>query len=651
MCGFLGWYRQQAAPWTERERERQQRALAAIAHRGPDDSSEHLAPTGWMGFRRLSILDLSTAARQPMAFDGGRHHLTFNGEIYNFRELRRDAALSSHSSTGDTAVLGELLRRQPPSQVLPQLRGMFAFAWWDSENQELFAARDRFGIKPLYYHLAADGQLLLGSELRALQTLIGGQPEISPPALAQFFRWGAVQAPHTVLRGIQCLPPGHHLRWKKGHLTIERWFTPDWPSAHQWITDPNDQREQVRQTVLGSIQAHLVADVPVGVFLSGGLDSTLVTAAMRHLGQDQIKAFSVGFEADAGVPDESDTAERTARHYSCDFFRARVTADTLFDQIDGFLDQLDQPTGDGLNTWLVSAVASAEVKVCLSGVGADEWFAGYRYLRLASLAQQSVVTRSGLQPTLQKGLLSADRRLPSTVRGHKLWKAIFYGLGGAGARPYQWQSHARSLYPAADLAVLLNLSAETFSHLTLATSERQDLEQRLTRPRSTEWLSDMLLAETETYLANTLLRDADAVSMAHSLELRVPLVDPEVFDLAGCLPPQTKLNASGGKVILRETFKDLLPEWIYDDRQKKTFTLPLMKWLRQPRWRQRIEDTLSSSACRTRGWIEPKQAARLIHQFYASDNITTSGWQECQIVWLMFVLESWALRHFPTAHA
>lgn len=645
MCGFLGWFRPQAVPWSEAERMLQQRALTAIHHRGPDDASEHVAPNCWMGFRRLSILDLSTAARQPMAFQRDRYHLTFNGEIYNYRELRGQTPQPDLPSSGDTVVVGALLSRQPLAQVLPQLRGMFALAWWDAERNELVAARDRFGIKPLYYHQASDGSLILGSELRAMQILVGGEPSISRQALAQYFRWGAVQAPHTLLPTIHCLPPGHSLQWKNGQLTIQRWFTANWPDSHAWITNPQEQNRQVRETILGSIEAHLVADVPVGVFLSGGLDSSLVAAAMRHLGQRHIKAFSVGYETDAGVPDESDTAERTARHLGCEFFRARVTADTLHDQIDGYLDQLDQPTGDGLNTWLVSACAAAEVKVALSGVGSDEWFAGYRYLRLAALAAKSPVPSSGVQPRFQTALLGLDRRLPSAIRGHKAWKALLYGLGGAGRQPFDWHSHARSLYPSAVLASLLGVSTATFADLTCNTPERVELDQRLAQTHPSDWLATMLLAETETYLANTLLRDADAVSMAHSLELRVPLVDSEVFDLAGRLPPNCKLNARGGKVILREPFKDLLPEWIYDDRQKKTFTLPLMKWLRQPRWRQRIQDTLNSTTCRNRGWVEPKIAAKLVERFYSSNNTSTTGWQECQIVWLLFVLESWALRH------
>jgi len=651
MCGFLGEFRQQPAAWTETEHGTQQRALAAMRHRGPDDGSEHIEPGCWMGFRRLSILDLSLAGRQPMAFEYGRYHLTFNGEIYNYQDLRRTATSSAQISSGDTAVLGDLLQRLPLRQVLPQLRGMFAFAWWDSSQRDLIAARDRFGIKPLFYRHDTDGTLWLSSELRALQQLCGGGSEVSRQALAQYFRWGAIQSPATLLEGIRCLPPGHCLHWKDGKLTIERWFTPTWPNAAQFVNDPVEQRQRVRQTVLDSVQAHLVADVKVGVFLSAGLDSSLVTAAMRHLGQEQIKTFSVGYESDAGVPDESDTAERTARHLGCEFFRSRVTANSLFEQIDSYLEQLDQPTGDGLNTWLVSTVAAKEVKVALSGVGADEWFAGYRYLRLAKLAHQSPLSRSGWQPAFQKALLSIDRRWPSSVRGHKLWKALLYSLGGAGATPFQWQTHARSLFPAPDLAALLGTSEATFHQHTLATAERRDLEQRLHQAHHGDWLTEMLLAETETYLANTLLRDADGVSMAHSLELRVPLVDPQVFDLAGCLPPASKLKAGSGKAILRESFQDLLPEWIFEDRQKKTFTLPLIKWLRQPHWRQRIEDTLSSSSCRARGWVEPNLAAKWMQRFYSSNNISTTGWQECQLIWLMFVLESWAQRHIvgPTA--
>ena len=280
MCGFIGWFQAKGHVETERRR-RLTAALKAITHRGPDDVLETSGGDWWMGFRRLSILDLSEAGRQPMRFEGTRYQLTFNGEIYNYRELR-EATMQGVKlpSTGDTAVLGTLLVHNAVEDVLPELRGMFAFAWWDTQTRSLVAARDQFGIKPLYYALRRDGTLALGSELRALKDLLRGEVSVSRNALAQYIRWGSVVAPDTIFEGIHCLPPGHLLKWHDGRLEVTRWFTPEWPAKEVWLKG-KAARNAVRETISESVKTHLVSDVPVGVFLSGGLDSTLMAAPMK----------------------------------------------------------------------------------------------------------------------------------------------------------------------------------------------------------------------------------------------------------------------------------------------------------------------------------------------------------------------------------
>ncbi len=609
MCGFLGWFRSPSASWREEERARQSRALARIVHRGPDDGSELLGDAWWMGFRRLSILDLSDHGRQPMRFGGGRYTLTFNGEIYNFRELRETLGSEVQlGSTGDTAVLGTLLERDGVEKTLPRLRGMFAIAWRDEADGSVVVARDQFGIKPMFYRQCADGGLIYGSELRAVRDL-SGDAALNPAALADFMRWGAVQAPETIYQGIRCLPPGHSLRWHNGRIELRRWFEPKWPARSGKAVS----KEEVRDAVIDSVRAHLVADVPVGVFLSGGLDSTMMVACMRAAGQGSIKAFSIGYEENAGVPDESDAARRSADFFGCEFVRERLTAESLESKLDAYFDAMDQPTGDALNTWLVSGVAAREVKVAISGLGADEWWAGYNYHRLIALAQKSPLRFAG---GLARGL---DGLLPAALRGHKLWKAAFYALGGAGADVAQMHAHARTVMPPIQVP---ELSID-----------------------STHWLDQLLLRETQTYLANMLLRDNDWTSMAHSLELRVPLVDVEMFALAGQVAPEQKLDARGGKRILREAFRELLPPWIYDDKAKKTFTLPLMKWMRLPRWRERILDTLGSQACRDRDLVDPARSEKLLHAYFSSQNDSKQVWHLSQPVWMLYLLEEWARRN------
>ena len=220
MCGFLGWFRSPSTPWREDERALRRRALQMIVHRGPDDSAEVEGSDWWMGFQRLSILDLSDHGRQPMSFGGGRFTLTFNGEIYNFRELRAGLGEVKLPSSGDTAVLGALLERAPVEKVLAGLRGMFAIAWRDAETGSVVLARDHFGIKPLYYRISADGELVYGSELRAVRKL-GGGGQVSRIALTQYFQRGAVQSPETMFDDVRCLPPGQMLTWRGGKAEVK----------------------------------------------------------------------------------------------------------------------------------------------------------------------------------------------------------------------------------------------------------------------------------------------------------------------------------------------------------------------------------------------------------------------------------------------
>jgi asparagine synthase (glutamine-hydrolysing) len=618
MCGFLGWFKAEPRVLSVEDRELASECLAGIAHRGQDDSSEASQASWWMGFRRLAILDLSEAGRQPMTFGGGRFTLTFNGEIYNYRQLRE--GLPELGSTGDSVVLGTLLSvATEAASVLGRLRGMFAFAWWDQAERQLLVARDHFGIKPLFYALTKQGDLVYGSELRAVVRLLGGA-EINREALSHYLQWGAVQAPATLFKGVHCLPPGHLLRWQAGRVQVERYFTPVWPADRPTMSE-EAQVEDTRTTVLQSIGAHLVSDVPVGVFLSGGLDSTIMAAAMRHLGQSQVQAFSIGYEQGAGVPDESHTAERTAQYLGCQFVRHTLTPGGLLGQLDGYFGSLDQPTGDALNTYLVSQVAAQHVKVALSGLGADEWFAGYNHHRLIALAQRSpLIFLRGL------GVKQVGGLLPAQLRGHKAWKALSYGLGGAGATVAEQQAFGRS--------ILSSIDVERW------TGQKAPVWPEALVPEGSDWMQELLLRETQGYLANTLLRDNDCTSMAHSLELRVPLVDREVFALAGRVSPGMKLRGGVGKYALRKALADLLPPWIADDRQKKTFTLPLMRWMREPRWQERIRDTLGPAA-RIHAYLDRVQTQQRLDGYFASSAGEKSAWHLSQPLWLLLVMEEW----------
>lgn len=624
MCGFLGWCRHETESWLEAERIRRAAALDAIARRGPDDSGEMESGPVWLGFRRLAILDLSPRGHQPMVFHGGRFTLVFNGEIYNYRELAGRVSGHQFVSSGDAEVLGALLAEYPVEKVLPMLRGMFAFAWWDAQERSLVAARDSFGIKPLYY-ADAGGELRFGSELRAVAALSDRPARVNQTALSDYLRWGSVQAPDTIFEGLHCLLPGSLLRWKAGQTRIESWHVPMWQGTQDWITDTREQRSATRETVLKSVEAHLVSDVPVGVFLSGGLDSSLMAAAMKHLGQREVQAFSIGYEDNSGVPDETDAAERTAKFLGCKFVRERITAESMERDLDAYLASLDQPTGDALNTWLVSRVAARHVKVALSGLGADEWFGGYNSHRLVHLALCSPLSRVG--GPLARSLASM---LSAGANGQRLWKIAYHALGGAGSTVKEGHHAARTIL---------------WPDQVTALTGRSILDREVRDVSGATWLQELLLRETRTYLPNTLLRDNDVTSMAHSLELRVPLVDREVFALAGRIPDESKLNLFTGKRVLREAFADLLPEWIAKDTQKKTFTLPLMKWMQQPRWKQRIHDTVLSSSAKLNAHLDPAAVRGLVARYESQSGNSKASWHLSQPVWMLLVLEAWLQRN------
>ncbi|MEZ0277365.1 MAG: asparagine synthase-related protein, partial [Roseimicrobium sp.] len=301
----------------------------------------------------------------------------------------------------------------------------------------------------------------------------------------------------------------------------------------------------------------------------------------------------------------------------------------------------DQPTGDALNTWLVSQVAAKDVKVTLSGLGADEWFGGYNYHRLINLALR-VPAHAALGRVAGPLVRLAGKLLPAGVQGHRSWKALLYASGAAGTELAAMHAHARTIFNRAEIAALLQCPESKVDAISLRNELRDSLIENLSQRAPDGWLNQLLLLETETYLANTLLRDNDVTSMVHSLELRVPLVDREIFTLAGRIAPDAKLNMQGGKRILREAFADLLPEWIAKDTAKKTFTLPLMKWMRQPRWKERIMDTLTSREARDRGWLDASEVDRHLKRYYTATLDDKRAWRLSQTVWLMFVLESWA---------
>lgn len=560
MCGIAGFFDpRKTLPDAEARLQTLQRALR---HRGPDDCGAWQSPTGgaYLAHTRLAILDLSAAGHQPMTLPGGRFTITFNGEIYNFRELRAElerAGVSFQTNT-DTEVLLRLYERDGTS--MPRLlRGMFALALWDEQEHSCFLARDAFGIKPLY-HSTGSGVFAFASELRALQEarLVG--KEINAHAVAAYFETGSVPEPLTLLRDARLLEAGHSLLWKDGRVEKRAWWQPSFP-LHAPVQEA--PARTLRTALLDSTRHHFVSDVPVGIFLSGGIDSTALLALARENGVREIDTFSIGVD-DAAL-DESHTARRTAEHFGARHHELRLTEAEGARGFQDFIQHIDQPSIDGFNTFIVSRFArQLGLKVVLSGLGGDEMFAGY-----ASFTQVPRLTHAarlldlipGLRPYLGMRLERDSRshrmrRLGSYLQSPPTLRNAYHAFRGIFSR------RAARLLAARCAGVTLAELHDTESAAANITEAAPTLRDEVSR------------CELTLYMRNQLLKDSDVMSMANGLELRVPLVDRVLFETVARIPARTRLRQ--GKKLLVEALPEL-PEWGVN-QPKRGFLFPYQKW-------------------------------------------------------------------------
>ncbi len=632
MCGIAGFVSFRHAP-AAREAALA-RMLAIQVHRGPDDAGSATSGPASLGMRRLAILDLANG-RQPMVSPDGRHHLVFNGAIYNFRALRPDLAARGwiFRTECDSEVLLAALALDGAA-ALPRLRGMFAFALWDAHDRTLLLARDALGQKPLLYHADSAGTVLFASESRALLASRHVPADLDPAAAADFLRWQCIPAPRTLHAGIRSLRPGEYLRWQEGRIEVSAWWTPAGAltaSANPPAADIPSLRSELRARLDDSIKAHLTADVPVGAFLSGGLDSAVVSALMaRHTGPG-LKTFSIGFEeADWS---ELKEAAATARHLGVEHHPHIITGAVVVADLDKILSGLDQPTGDGLNTYYAARAARAGgVTVALSGLGADELFGGYpSFRRLPRLARWLPVWQSLPAPLRRLGLAAlaagntTSRKLGASLAADSpaalaLLQRVVLGENAIArllapsakaAGPLSIKEHpATTALAEAWAAALANRPAGAAPHYTLLAS----------------------LAETTGYMADLLLRDTDEFSMRHSLELRAPFVDLPLVKWSWSQNPALLYpRGTAPKAHLAAACADLLPPALLT-RSKRGFTLPFSRWLRGP-LRPFMEETLGSASAARSGLFDPYVPGQLWRAF--RDGRDDRAWSR---VWSLAIL-------------
>lgn len=618
MCGIAGFIDLWSAKVKPERTSVLRNMCQVIRHRGPDDEGAFVKDGVALGMRRLSIIDLS-GGHQPICGEDGTVTIVFNGEIYNFKEVKEQLESRGHVFTthSDTEAIVHAFEEYGASGV-NYLRGMFVFAIWDDKTQQLFLARDRVGKKPLYYTLTPDGTFVFGSEIKSLLEHPSVQREIDPQALDAYLTLGYVPDPLSIFKGIHKLPPGNCLWFSQGEVKVSEYWDFNFRTApgHK----ETDYLDELRALLDESVRLRLISDVPLGAFLSGGVDSSTVVALMaRHMDQP-VKTFSIGFHEDSY--NELEYARLTAKKFGTDHHEFIVTPE-ICDIVEELVWHFDEPFADSsaIPTYMVSKLAREYVTVILSGDGGDELFAGYtRYV----IDQKR----------------SNFARIPSLVRKRMMQPLSAHLPHGTHGRNF---IHNISLDPIDryldSVSVFTRLSKESLytSDFQARLKDRHWVTQYFhtfaTKVHSTDPIDRLLYLDSKTYLPGDILTKVDRMSMAVSLEARAPLLDHKLIDFVAQIPASLKLANGETKHILKRAVMDLVPAEILN-RPKQGFGIPVQEWINQ-QLRDQIRDVLSDERTRQRGYLNPKYLHVLLdeHERSRRDHSTA--------LWALFMLELW----------
>lgn len=622
MCGICG--------RLERERGRDAdaglvaRMADCLRHRGPDDWGIWSEGSVALGHTRLSIIDIESGT-QPLANETGSVRIVFNGEIYNYRSLAGDLRAKGHefSTHSDTEVIVHAYEEWG-REAVTRLRGMFAFALWDNDRDRLLLARDRLGIKPLFYWIGEHGSVAFASEIRPL--LCCPELEVEPDLVAidQYLSLQYVPCPRSGLQGVQKLPPAHTLIFENGKTSLWEYWA---PTTIQSIQGESRVREELRSNLTDAVTSHMVSDVPVGSFLSGGVDSGVVTALMAQSSSNPVRAITVGF--DDSEFDERSEAAAVAELYGCRHRKRRVdvNAEATFRRV---VQHLDEPFGDwsALPTYLVAEAARKDVKVVLSGDGGDELFGGYARHRVQRIENLVRGATEHLPPGFVQQLAgSYPDTWPGSGSIHNLGLPFVQALA---------RKHSHGFFGSSEERNRLYGPALREPHQGRWNGPQRYLEpfrRHLDRVKDWDPLAAALYVELKTYLVDDILTKVDRMSMAHSLEVRVPFLDHRVVELALSIPSQKKVGWTRGKKIIRNTFRDLLPseQW---RRKKRGFDIPAAAWLRG-KLKHVGENHLLDGSLASRGIVRHSEVQRLWgeHQKQVADH--------SRKLWALIMLDAW----------
>ena len=641
MCGICGIidFGENAGDVTQIVR----RMTGAMRHRGPDDEGFLDEGKFSLGMRRLSIIDLE-GGHQPIFNEDGSVGVVLNGEIYNFQTLQSELKTLGHTfrTRSDSEVIAHAYDEWGPDCV-KRLQGMFAFVVWDKKRETLFITRDRLGIKPLYYAVVSGQQsansqpFVFASEVRTLLASGLVPRKLSAAALESYLLFGSLSEPMTLVEGVLSLPPGHTLTIETGQpkasLNIEcYWNITDRPNTHSKNGDTaqTEPAARVRELLAESVRLHLIADVPVGVFLSGGIDSTAVAALARREAED-VRTFTVAFNEKEFS--EAAIARASAKQLGTQHDELTIAADEMLSRLGEAIGALDQPSIDGINSYFVSEAARRSgLKVALSGLGGDELFGGYRgtfrrtprYQRLAAVSDQVPgVLRSAVGAAVSR----AGQQLSRGDASEKL--AALWNDSRSLPHPYYF---ARALFTPPQVAGLRNTNgnkAETavwWQWLADTVSQVDKLDQ----------FTAVSCLEARSYMVNTLLRDTDSMSMAHSLEVRVPFLHHPLVEYVIALPESVKLRDGRPKALLVDALKDFLPAAVVQ-QPKRGFTFPWQEWLRGP-LRESVEQGLKNLTPSLAAAVDQSAVQRVWRSYLQGK----TSWSR---PWSLYVLNEWVKRH------
>ncbi|MFD2046370.1 asparagine synthase (glutamine-hydrolyzing) [Ornithinibacillus salinisoli] len=612
MCGIVGFANNEI----DLNREKViQDMMNTISHRGPDSDGYSSDEKVTLGFRRLQIIDLTTDASQPMFNEDGNIALIFNGEIYNYQELMRDLIDKGHifKSQSDTEVIIHGYEEYG-MDILQKLRGMFAFSIWDKKEDTLFIARDFFGIKPLYYtQNTSDNALIFGSEIKSFLKYPHFNKELNKDALKPYLTFQYSALDETFFKGVYKLKPGHYMVYKNGETTIK----PYWDVNFNREEESMDYYvEKIKQTMQESVNYHRISDVKVGSFLSGGVDSSYITALLKP-----DKTFSVGFEDYDGIFNETNIAEDLSKKLGIENHKKLINADEFFDVIPNVQYHMDEPQSNlsSVPLYFLAELASKHATVLLSGEGADEIFGGYVWYETSKTMQKYEKIPFSIRRAISNisKLLPENRITTFLTKGGQKVEEKFIGQ----AKVFEEDD-------------ALNVLKDDYKHGPKPVDILRDSYKVVDGKDN---VSKMQYVDMKHWLPGDILLKADKMSSAHSIELRVPFLDKEVMEMAGKIPAELKVNDKDTKYVLRKAANDLLPkEWA--NRPKVGFPVPFRDWIKQEKYYNRVKEIFTSDM--SEEFFNTEELIKLLDEHYTGEA------NRARYVWTVYVFLIWYKRFF-----